>query len=79
MNTNEEMERDEALLLSASFVLGILLAGFVYWKTGEAQRVWIILESIVATQIIFHVARTALKKDRDKKANGMTESNSTKE
>lgn len=84
MSMSKEMEHEEALLMSASFVLGILLAGFVYWKTGDAQRVWIILESVVATQVIFHVARVALKKDSDKTNEAerdgfMNDSNSTKE
>lgn len=63
MDTSKEMEREEALLMSASFVLGILLAGFVYWKTGDAQRVWIILESVIATQVIFHIIKAAVKKE----------------
>lgn len=84
MSMSKEIEHEEALLMSASFVLGILLAGFVYWKTGDVQRVWIILESVVATQVIFHVARVALKKDSDKTNEAerdgiMNDSNSTKE
>ena len=87
MSMSKEMEHEEALFMSASFVLGILLAGFVYWRTGDAQRVWIILESVVATQVIFRIARVAIMKDRDKNSkaerNGfnvpMNDSNSTKE
>lgn len=63
---NREMEREEALLMSASFVLGILLAGFVYWRTGDAQRVWIILESVIATQVVFHIIKSTIEKEVEK-------------
>ena len=43
MSMSNVIEHEEALLMSASFVLGSLLGDFVYWRTGEEQRVWVIL------------------------------------